>query len=106
MKNEPPRVQDSDKLVQRQEFPLLGPYVAPRTATERKVAEIWRAALGMDQVGITDKFEELGGDSLLAMSIFADIEKSLAVAVPIAVLARSLTIEQLATRIDELMSGR
>jgi acyl carrier protein len=60
----------------------------------------------MDQVGITDRFEELGGDSLLAVSIFAEIEQSLAVSVPIAELASSLTIEQLARRMDELVSGR
>jgi len=99
-------IQDSSTIVRRREFPLLGPYVAPRTPTERKLAEIWCHALGMDQVGITDNFEELGGDSLLAVGIFADLEEAFAIAVPIAALARSPTIELLAKRIDELVARR
>lgn len=93
-------------LVQRQEFPLLGAYVAPQTTTERKLAEIFCNALRMDKVSITDDFEELGGDSLVAMSICADIEKAFAIQVPVAFLVRAPTIEQLAPRVDELVSKR
>lgn len=93
-------------MVRRGEFPVLGPWVAPRTPTERKIAEIWRRALNMDRVGVTDRFDQLGGDSLLAISIFADLEEAFATAVPIAALARSPTVEQLARRIDELLAAR
>jgi len=41
---------------------------------ERKLTEIWSEELGMDTVGITDNYEDFGGDSLLAASIFARIE--------------------------------
>jgi hypothetical protein len=37
------------------------------------LAEIWRRAFGMDCVGITDNYEDLGGDSLLAASIFVEL---------------------------------
>jgi len=93
-------------LVLRREFPLLGPYVAPRTPTERKLAEIFCEALSMDQVSITDDFELLGGDSLIAASICIDVEKAFGVAVPIASLVHSPTIEKLAPRVDELASAR
>jgi acyl carrier protein len=95
---------NSDMLVLRQEFPLLGPYVAPRTPTEHKLAEIFCSVLGMDEVSVTDDFEELGGDSLVAASICTDIEGAFAIVVPIAYVMRSPTIEQLAPRIDELVS--
>lgn len=98
------RVQHPSTIVQRREFPLLGPYVGPRTPTERKLAEIWGRVLGMDQVSITDNFEELGGDSLLAVTVFAEIEKAFRIAVPIAALDRSRTIELLAPKIDELVA--
>jgi len=104
--NEQKPAQDSDTIVLRREFPLLGLYVAPRTPTERKLAEIWCDALGMDQVSITDNFEEVGGDSLLAVSIFTSIEAAFAIAVPIGLLARAPTIEQLAKRVDELIATR
>jgi acyl transferase domain-containing protein/SAM-dependent methyltransferase len=48
---------------------LQNPYVAPRDETERAVAEIWRRALGVDRIGVDDNFLELGGDSLIALSV-------------------------------------
>jgi acyl carrier protein len=97
---------NSDMLVRRREFPSLGPYVAPRTPIEQQLVEIFRNALGMDQVSITDDFEELGGDSLIAASICIDIEKAFAIGVPIASLERSPTIERLAPRVEELIYRR
>jgi acyl carrier protein len=96
----------SNVLVLRQEFPLLGAYVAPRTPIERKLAEIFCNALHMDKVSVNDDFEELGGDSLVAVSICADIEKAFTIKVPIAFLVRAPTIGQLAPRVDELVSRR
>lgn len=103
MKAEPGQRKDATMLVLRREFPLLGAYVASRTPTEHKLAEIFCSAFGMDQVSVRDDFEELGGDSLIAASILMDIEKAFAIAVPVASLARSPTIEQLAPVIDELI---
>lgn len=94
---------NSRMLVPRREFQSLGAYIAPRTPTEQKLAEIFCSALGMDQVSIRDDFEELGGDSLIAASILMDIEKAFAIAAPTASLARSPTVEQLAPVIDELI---
>ena len=104
--NEAGRVQDSGPIVLRRQLPLLGPYVAPRTATERKLADIWCNALGMDQIGIADGYEDLGGDSLRAAGIFAEIEQSFAIEIPMATLVDAPTIEQLARKVDELVSSR
>jgi len=95
---------NSATIVLRRQIPLLGAYVAPRTTTERRLAGIWRDALGMDQVGIADPYEDLGGDSLLAAGIFAEIEKTFAIEIPMATLVEAPTIEQLAPRIDALVS--
>jgi len=100
------RVQDIGTLVRRAQLPLLGPYVAPRTATEHKLAEIWRGTLGMDQVGIDDAYEDLGGDSLLAAGIFAEIEQTFAIEIPMATLVDAPTIEQLAPKVDALVLSR
>ncbi|OLE96578.1 MAG: hypothetical protein AUG75_18820, partial [Cyanobacteria bacterium 13_1_20CM_4_61_6] len=40
--------------------------VAPRTPLERLVAAAWSELLGLESVGVTDDFFDLGGDSLLA----------------------------------------
>ena len=99
-------VQDTGTLVLRAQFPLLGDYVPPRTATEQKLADIWRDTLGMDQVGIEDAYEDLGGDSLLAAGIFAEIEQTFAIEIPMATLVDAPTIEQLARKVDLLVSSR
>ncbi|WP_212986930.1 non-ribosomal peptide synthase/polyketide synthase [Actinoplanes auranticolor] len=44
-------------------------YVAPRTATERQLAEIWAGVLGAERVGVTDNFFTLGGDSILSIQV-------------------------------------
>jgi acyl carrier protein len=106
VENKAERVQDSSSIVSRRELMLPNAYVAPRTPTEVKLAEIWRKTLTMDRVGISDDFEELGGDSLLAASMVAEIETVFAIAVPIGSLARAPTIEQLASRIDSLIAKK
>ncbi|CAM3846172.1 non-ribosomal peptide synthetase [Kibdelosporangium persicum] len=44
-------------------------YVAPRTETERTVADALTSALGVDQVGVHDRFFDLGGDSIRAIRV-------------------------------------
>ncbi len=41
--------------------------VAPRSAAEAVVAQVWAQVLGLSEVGIHDNFFEIGGHSLLAM---------------------------------------
>ncbi|MBX3301079.1 MAG: amino acid adenylation domain-containing protein [Nitrospira sp.] len=50
-------------------------YEAPRTATEATLAEIWRAVLGVEQVGIHDNFFELGGDSILSIQVVSRVRQ-------------------------------
>ncbi|MEU8393485.1 condensation domain-containing protein, partial [Micromonospora sp. NPDC048843] len=44
-------------------------YVAPRTVTEERVAQIWADVLGRERVGVTDGFFELGGHSIRAVAL-------------------------------------
>ena len=44
------------------------------TRRERKLAAIWRDVFGIDAVGITDDFFELGGDLFTATALAAEIE--------------------------------
>jgi amino acid adenylation domain-containing protein/non-ribosomal peptide synthase protein (TIGR01720 family) len=50
-------------------------FVAPRTAEEELLANIWAKVLGIERVGIYDNFFELGGHSLLATQIVARIHE-------------------------------
>jgi amino acid adenylation domain-containing protein len=58
--------------------PALGnPYVTPRNPLEESIADIWAELLGIDSIGVEDHFLDLGGDSLLAERVVAEIEESL-----------------------------
>jgi len=48
-----------------------GTYIAPRTAVEATLAEVWAESLGLRRVGIDDKFFDLGGDSILSIKVRA-----------------------------------
>lgn len=95
----------ADAIIQRRQLPLLGPYIEPRSPTERMLADIWRRAFGMDCVGVADSYEDLGGDSLLAASIFAECETKFGLKIPWALLVEAGTIEQMAERIDGMQQG-
>jgi acyl carrier protein len=96
---------ESSTLILRQQLQFLGAYVGPRSPTEIKLAEIWCEAFGMDMVGIADNYEDLGGDSLLAASIFAEIETYFSIKLPMYTLVDAPTIAQLAPMIDRQRQG-
>ncbi|MEJ7675686.1 MAG: amino acid adenylation domain-containing protein [Chitinophagaceae bacterium] len=54
-------------------------YIAPGTAIEIKLVELWQELLGLERIGINDNFFELGGHSLLAIRAVSAIRKELQV---------------------------
>ncbi|MER7166290.1 amino acid adenylation domain-containing protein, partial [Micromonospora sp. NPDC000207] len=46
-----------------------GTYVAPANPVEAAVAQVWAQVLGVDVVGVTESFFDLGGDSMLAVTL-------------------------------------
>ncbi|MGW2089826.1 amino acid adenylation domain-containing protein [Streptomyces sp. NPDC001880] len=51
--------------------------VGPRTDTERALAGIWAEVLGLDTVGVTDRFFDVGGNSLRAIQVLARVRERL-----------------------------
>jgi amino acid adenylation domain-containing protein/non-ribosomal peptide synthase protein (TIGR01720 family) len=47
----------------------------PQNETQQKLSEIWKDALGVQQVGINDNFFELGGDSILIIQMLSQAAK-------------------------------
>lgn len=72
-------------------------YVEPRTEEERKLVAILQRIMGHERVGVKDSFFDLGGYSLMAVRLFADIEKELGVALPLSTLFQHPTVEGLAS---------
>jgi acyl carrier protein len=76
-------------------------YAPPETATEELLAEIWAELLGRGRVGIFDNFFDLGGHSLLAPQVFARIEESFQLELPLRALFEAPTVAQLANLIEQ-----
>ncbi|HVK26495.1 MAG TPA: amino acid adenylation domain-containing protein [Actinokineospora sp.] len=69
---------------------------AARTETERFIAEIWKAALGLADIGVHDNFFEVGGTSLLLSSVHSRLDRP----VPLVALYEHPTIAALARHLD------
>jgi len=74
--------------------------VAPRTALERELAELWQELLDLPQVGVLTSFFELGGHSLLAMRLMTRVESRFGVKVELRSLFHNPTIAGLAEQIE------
>ena len=71
----------------------------PRRAanpTERKLQAIWESLLGTSPIGLNQNYFELGGTSILAVRLFAQIAKEFQRKLPLSILFEAQTIAQLA----------
>jgi amino acid adenylation domain-containing protein len=75
-------------------------FVAPRTPTEERVAEIWAKVLGVERVGAEDHFFDLGGHSLLATQVIARVAQAFHVELPLRRLFESPTVAGIAESIE------
>ncbi|MDP6437281.1 MAG: amino acid adenylation domain-containing protein [Gammaproteobacteria bacterium] len=80
-------------------------FLAPRTATEQKLAEIWTSLLPVDQPGVHDDFFELGGHSLLATRVIARAYDAFAKPVSLREFFSAPTITGLAAAIESKGAG-
>ena len=72
-------------------------YVAPQTQMERQLCELWQKLLRVERVGAEDDFFELGGNSLMAVRLFAHLQKMTGRKLPLVTLFQAPTISQLAS---------
>ncbi len=70
------------------------------TPTENQVAQIWKAVLEVDEIGILDTFSELGGDSIMANYLYKKLEQEFPGLLDITDVFSYPTIKQMAQIID------
>ncbi|MEY9995640.1 amino acid adenylation domain-containing protein/non-ribosomal peptide synthase protein (TIGR01720 family) [Streptomyces sp. V4I8] len=73
--------------------------VAPSGDTERLLAGVWRDVLGVDGVGVHDRFFELGGNSVLLTKVHARLPEEIRRTVTLTDMFRLPTIASLAAHI-------
>jgi NAD(P)-dependent dehydrogenase (short-subunit alcohol dehydrogenase family)/acyl carrier protein len=55
---------------------LQTPYVPPDNELESTIARILERSLGIEKIGVYDNFFDLGGDSLTALQVIAELKKA------------------------------
>ncbi|MEE3921280.1 phosphopantetheine-binding protein [Micromonospora sp. BRA006-A] len=75
--------------------------VAPRTDTERVIAEIWAELLDRPDVGVEDDFFALGGHSLTALRVISRLRDRLAAPLTLRAFFEARTIARLARKLEE-----
>jgi acyl carrier protein len=75
-------------------------FVAPRSALETVLAQLWSEVLQLDEIGVDDNFAELGGDSLLAAQIASRLNDVFSLSQPIKTLFETSTVAELAAFIS------
>ncbi|MGK5637210.1 type I polyketide synthase [Streptomyces sp. URMC 126] len=79
---------------------LSVPYTPPGTDREKDVVRLWEDVLGIDGIGVHDNFFDLGGESLLAMQLFARLRDSTGVELSLQRIFDAPTVAELVPLLD------
>ncbi|HEY4088195.1 MAG TPA: thioesterase domain-containing protein, partial [Bryobacteraceae bacterium] len=75
---------------------VRAPYAPPCTPVENRIASAWSELLKIERVGLNDRFSDLGGDSLLAVSMLSGVNAMFGCNIEVRELWRSPTVASLA----------
>jgi amino acid adenylation domain-containing protein len=87
------------------EAPKADSFVLPRSELERRLASLWQDVLGIDRVGATDDFFQLGGHSILATRLVARVRDAFGVRLSLRRLLDHPTVAGLAAVLVEHGAG-
>jgi acyl-coenzyme A synthetase/AMP-(fatty) acid ligase/acyl carrier protein len=76
------------------------PVVVAQDSTEDSILQIWRNALGTEDVGVEDNFFDSGGHSILAVRVHREIQQQLGVSLQVTDLFRFTTVRALAKHLQ------
>jgi acyl-CoA synthetase (AMP-forming)/AMP-acid ligase II/acyl carrier protein len=82
---------------------LKPPYLAPVSAIEMALCNLWKDVLHFDPVGIQDNFFANGGDSLLAVQLIARIRSVFQIEMPLGSIFREPTVAEQALLVERML---
>lgn len=85
-----------DELFRHPRPDIAESYVAPRNAVEQTLADIWAELLELEIVGVDDPFLDIGGDSLMALSLDTELRKIFPTKLPLNLVLNHGTVAKLA----------
>jgi acyl carrier protein len=77
----------------------------PGSEIERILTQLWQRVLNVPAVGLDDNFFDLGGDSLLLVSVHSNLQKTLQTKIPVTDLFEFPTIRKLAVHLGPAKSN-
>ncbi|NEQ53626.1 MAG: alpha/beta fold hydrolase [Leptolyngbya sp. SIO3F4] len=80
---------------------LEGHFFAPSNLLELKLTKIWESVLGVSPLSVEDNFFDVGGDSLLAVQLFNQMQQQLDCALPLATLFQAPNVRQFAALLSQ-----
>ncbi|MBE9068750.1 alpha/beta fold hydrolase, partial [Leptolyngbya cf. ectocarpi LEGE 11479] len=80
---------------------LEGRFFAPSNPLELKLTQIWESVLGVRPLSVEDNFFEVGGNSLLAVQLFNQMQQQLDCALPLATLFQAPNVRQFAALLSQ-----
>ena len=83
---------------------LEGHFSAPNNPLELKLIQIWEAVLGVHPLSVEASFFDVGGDSLLAVRLFNQMQQALDCTLPLATLFQAPSVRQFAALINQEQS--
>jgi amino acid adenylation domain-containing protein len=75
-------------------------FIAPRTQTERILAEIWCKLLNLQRVGVNDNYFRLGGHSLMAIRVVSRMREAFKIELSLSSIFEAPTVAELAGMIE------
>lgn len=96
---------DRSRLPEPDEATSADDFVAPRTAYEEILADVWVDVLQVERVGADDDFFVLGGHSLLATQLVGRLAKAFGIELPLRTLFEHPTVSALAREIELVKQG-
>ena len=98
---------DRQALPEPEQLTAARTYVAPRTATEKAIAEIWAEVLRRkpEQISVDDNFFDLGGHSLLATQVISRLRERFSVEIPMRAMFDQPLVSGLAKAVERGPGG-
>jgi len=78
-------------------------FVAPQSEVEQFLADIWKDVLGLEKIGVHDRFLSLGGDSITATRLVTRVRQALELELSLIDFFEAPTIAEQATLIEDIL---
>ncbi|MEO0870136.1 MAG: alpha/beta fold hydrolase, partial [Cyanobacteria bacterium J06642_11] len=76
-------------------------FFAPSNSLELTLTQIWQSVLGTTSLGVEDSFFDVGGNSLLAVQLFNQMQQQLGCDLPLATLFQAPNVRQFAALLSQ-----